>query len=175
MKFLLILSALTLVGCGEMKKGMESVKEMNPLIPPMSPSQQPVPFTPASYFKVVSDVGNAKDTRVYEFQYLSSKKFIVTQTHFPGGNLSTSYYHKRTGTYIEQMGQIVHTPTYDSCNNLAPETIFMSGKKTDVVTINYRGNVLNLYSYGTWSLPTDIANHIPDAVEDIGCVKFKDN
>lgn len=172
---LLIVIAATVTGCGDVKKGLDKMTDQNPMVPNSSPVITPSQtFTPGSYFKVMTDVGNGKDTRVFEFQYLSSGKFIITQTSFPGGNLASSSFHKKSGTFIEQAGQIFHTTTYDTCNDLSFQQLYISGDKKNSVNINWRGLALNLYSYGTWSLPPDIANQIPDAVEDVGCVKFKD-
>lgn len=167
---------LMFIGCGKLKESLNNMAK-NPLSPASGVQPGAVnsaSFTPGSYFKVVKEVGSAKDTRVHEFQYLSSGKFIYTQTSFPGGNLSTSTFHKKTGTFKEISGTISHVTTYDSCNVRTPHVIAISGDRNNVVTVYWGGNTLKLTSYASWSLPADISAKIPDSTEDVGCVVFKD-
>ncbi len=164
------------MSCGKVKDSLNNMVK-NPLSPPsgvIPGAGNRNSFTPGSYFKVVKEVGNSKDTRVYEFQYLSSGKFIYTQTSFPGGNLSTSTFHKKTGTYKEISGTISHQATYDTCKDLSPNVAGISGDRNNVITVYWRGNALKLNSYSNWSLPADISAKIPDSTEDIGCLVFKD-
>lgn len=131
-------------------------------------------FTPGSYFKVIKEVGPNKDTRVFEFQYLSDKRFILTQTSFLGGDLTKAFFHKKTGTYTESMGSIAYNSAYDTCGNLKPQSTYFSGNRQNVVSVNWNGNNRTFYSYYLWTLPSDISSHIVDAVEDIGCKAFQD-
>lgn len=177
-----LILAMALYGCGKMKNPIDSVALDPQQLPyvgaipttfPILTSTNPS-FTPGSYFKIIKEVGNAKDTRVLEFQYLSSGKFIFTQTNFPGGNLSTSSFHKKTGTFKEEMGKITHYVTYDTCGDLKPVTTYVSGSRLNMITANLNGNSLSFYSYLTWSLPADISARITESVEDLGCTSFKD-
>lgn len=176
MTFGFCLILFMLAGCGKVKDSINNMTNN-----PLSPASGVLPvagnstsFTPGSYFKVVKEVGSSKDTRVYEFQYLSSGKFIYTQTSFPGGNLSTSTFHKKTGTYKEQSGVISHLTSYDTCNDLSPNVAAISGDRNNVITVFWKGNTLKLNSYSNWSLPADISATIPDSTEDLGCQVFKD-
>lgn len=131
-------------------------------------------YTPGSYFKVLKDVGTNNDTRVYEFQYLNDGTFTMKQTSFPGGNLSSGYFHLKTGKYTEdKSGNITHSPiTYDTCNDLSSSVASATGNPKDVISVTWKGSTLSLYSYLTYMLPNDINSQMGVAVEDIGCSKF---
>ena len=172
--------AIALVGCGKMKSPSESFSAL-PQLPYLGaiPTSIPIPstnpnFTPGSYFKIIKEVGSAKDTRVLEFQYLSSGKFIFTQTNFRGGDVLQSSFHKKSGTFREATGTITHMVTYDSCNDLKPVTTYVTGDRSNMINANLNGNSLSFYSYLIWGLPADISRHITEAVEDVGCNIFKD-
>lgn len=166
---------LILVSCGKVKDSLENMtNNLSPASGVLPGTVNSTSFTPGSYFKVLKDVGNSKDTRVHEFQYLSSGKFIYTQTSFSAGNLSSSTFHKRTGTFKEISGIISHITTHDTCKNLSPQVITISGDRNSVVTVFLNGNTLKLNSYSNFTLPADISAKIPDSIEDIGCVTFKD-
>lgn len=169
--FSIIIFLLILSGCGEVGKKLGQKSS--------SPSDgeslvKSSTFTPGSYFKVMKEVGDDKDTRVYEFQYISNNRFIWTVTNFAGGNMSAPYFHKKTGTYTESNGVINHNVLTDTCNNLTPEVVSIFGDRAAKVTVNLRGSSHQLHSYANYFLPPDISYAIPDAVEDIGCSRFKD-
>lgn len=183
MRFALFLFMMGfLAGCGSEKEALKSPFEnLNRSLSPVplgplgntSTIIQPKPYSPGSYFMVMKEVGDSNDTRVVELQYLSDKRFIVTETSFMKGDLSSAYFHKRTGTYTESGGYISLTTTYDSCASLTRESLIFSGDRNSVVSVNWRGNNLKFYSYLSWALPSDIASRITEAVEDVGCTVFK--
>ncbi|MFL5784859.1 MAG: hypothetical protein ACJ76H_09640 [Bacteriovoracaceae bacterium] len=165
-------------GCGKMEKAIQGLSSFTPSAPALTPAVTgaPLMIAPGSFFKVTTDVGDKKDTRVYEIQYLSSGKFIVTVTSFPGGNLSSSYFHKKTGTYKEESYSVAHYPESDTCGNVAPFSVVkMGGNKAETITLLINSMNVLFYSYLNYALPADVSSHIPDAVEDVGCVKFKDD
>lgn len=178
--FFLLAALLAITGCGNPGVGTKD-SSLSPGIPatgtptPFTPNPfgASAPYSPGSYFKVIKEVGNAKDTRVIEFQYLSSGKFIVTQTSFMAGDLTKAYYQKKVGTYTEQLGNFTHLPNYDSCNDLARVSTYVSGHRSTSVNINWKGNSSVFYSYATNTLPSDISFNIIDAIEDVGCKIFQ--
>ena len=176
----LMLAIFVITGCGNQGgsslKGIGSQSDSNPVstvpVNPI-PGTTYIPFSPGSYFKVIKEVGSNKDTRVIEFQYLSSGKFILTQTSFMGGNLTRGYFHKKIGTYSEKLGSFTHDISYDSCNDLSRILTFASGNRNTAININWKGSLITFYSYATRTLPSDISSNIIDAVEDVGCKVFK--
>ena len=171
---------ILIVACGGGPGGTKNIGESITGLP--APATQPgvtglpvvLPYTPGSYFKVLKEVGSAKDTRVLEFQFLSDKRFILTQTSFSGGDLTKVFFHKKTGTYSESSGTISYAITSDTCGNLKFQTTYFSGDRNNVVSVMWNGNSSRFYSYSTWTLPSDISSHIVDAVEDFGCKVFQD-
>ncbi len=173
----IIALSFLIVACGGNPGGMKKLGESLSGSP--SPITQPGPtvsltFTPGSYFKVMKDYGSNKDIRVFEFQFLSDQRFILTQTSFLGGDLTKVYFHKKTGTYAESLGRISYATSFDTCGDLKNQSTYFSGDRNNFVTIVWNGNSSRLYSYYLWTLPSDISSHIVDAVEDIGCKAFQD-
>ncbi len=130
-------------------------------------------FTPGSYFLELKDVGSSSDMGIYEFQFLSNKTFIMTVTNFAGGTISDGFYHKKTGTYTEASGVINLVVQSDSCNDLSPMRVVVTGDKKTMVTAVVNGKTMKLYSYATYFLPSNISSQLPLALEDIGCKKFQ--
>ncbi len=179
MKKIVGLAALSflVIACGGNPGGMNKLGESlngspSPIIQPGT-SVSTI-FTPGSYFKVMKEVGSNKDTRVYEFQFLSDKRFILTQTSFMGGDLTKVFSHKKTGTYTESKGFINYASTYDTCGDLKGQSTYLSGDRNNVITVVWNGSTSRFYSYYFWTLPSDISSHIVDAVEDVGCTVFQD-
>lgn len=168
--FPFILLLLILSGCGEVGKKLGQKANTTPEGDNLVKSTT---FTPGSYFKVMKEVGDNKDTRVYEFQYISNSRFIWTVTNFSGGSMTAPYFHKKTGTYTESNGVITHKVLTDTCNDLTPDIVSIFGDRAGKVTVSLRGSSHVLFSYANFFLPPDISYAIPDAVEDVGCSRFE--
>jgi hypothetical protein len=163
-------------GCGKLEEAKKTVADFsNSLIPQLPPSTatNQGPYTPGSYFLILRDYGQKKDIRIFDFQYLADKTFLLKQINFSGGNLSDGSYQKKTGTISEDnQGTISHSVNYDSCNNNSSTTITLSGNPKDKVNASYNGLRFSLFSYSKWMLPTEISSKLDNLPEDIGCKKF---
>lgn len=165
---------LILQSCGKLAEMKKSASDFSGLgTPDSGPLTGPESFTPGSYFLQLKDVGSSKDVRIYEFQYLSDKTFIMTVTNFSGGTLASGLYHKKTGTYSDVGGIITHTVLTDSCNDLSPVVVSVAGDKKTSVTAVVGGTTMTLFSYATYFLPSAVTAQLPLATEDIGCLKFR--
>jgi hypothetical protein len=164
------------VSCGEMEKAAKGLSSQSPASPAIGVPASQTAFTPGSYFKVTKDVGDNDDTRVYEIQYLSSGRFIMTYFSFPGGKLAPPYFHRKTGLFKEEGVTISHVPDSDTCGKLTAFNIVkLQGTKDNSITVYVDGVQVFLHSYLNYFLPPEFSPYIPDAIEDVGCVKFKDN
>jgi len=166
----------TLTSCGKLEEAKKTVADFSNSLIPQIPSTSATyqgPYTPGSYFLILKDYGPTKDTRIFDFQYLADKSFLLKQINFPGGNLTNGSYQKKTGTIVEDKnGVIAHTVTYDSCNNKAPTSIALSGNPKDKVNAAWNGLRFSLFSYTKWMIPTDISSKLDTIPEDIGCKNF---
>ena len=174
--FFTIMFLLVLMSCGKLNEAKKTVADFsNNLIPnlPISTATNQGPYTPGSYFLILRDYGQKKDIRIFDFQYLADKTFLLKQINFSGGNLAEGSFQKKTGTMTEDSNGIIsHTVQYDSCNNHATTTIALSGNPKDKVNASYNGLRFSLFSYSKWMIPTELSSKIDTLAEDIGCKKF---
>lgn len=167
---------LILISCGKLEEAKKTVTDFsNKLIPqvPLTSSTYQGPYTPGSYFLILKDYGPNKDIRIFDFQYLADKTFLVRQINFSGGDLALGSFQIKTGTTVEDSnGVIAHTLNYDSCNNKAQTSIAFSGNPKDKVNVSWNTLKFSLYSYAKWMIPTDLSSKIDSIPEDLGCKKF---
>lgn len=167
---------LMLNSCGKLEEAKKTVADFsNSLIPqiPTNTATYQGPYTPGSYFLILKDYGPTKDTRIFDFQYLADKSFLLKQINFPAGNLMNGSYQKKTGTIVEDgNGVISHSVTYDSCNNKSTTSIALSGNPKDKVNAAWNGLRFSLFSYTKWMVPTDISSKLDSISEDVGCKNF---
>ena len=175
MKFQLILLLLFIHSCGKIEEVKKKLADtsLNPVEEPFSGGTNSASFTPGSYFKVLEKVGTTQDTRVIEIQYLSDGRFLFVQTNFSSGTMSAGgFFQKKIGTYKEDKGMMVHTVTYDSCQNLSPQVVYFSGDRKDTVNVVISGTSQKFYSYMKYMLPSSVATYMDQVSEDLGCKKF---
>ncbi len=132
------------------------------------------PYTPGSYFKILTEVDSAKDTRLYQFHYFGDGTFKIEQKSFPAGKMESGFFHLSKGTYKEDKdsGTIVHTVTSDSCDDLSERVVTITGDAGDLIKVTSKGQTLQLYSALSWSLPKSFSSSMGPVTEDLGCKKF---
>lgn len=178
MRFALLFLCL-FTSCGRFES---SLTKFNPFAP-MSNSLQsassnaietvsPVKVSPGSYYGLIMEDGEGKDSVVHEFQYLSDNKFIIKETRFIAGNITRAYFHSTSGTYLFENGEIRHTVERDSCGKLSAFNLVFTGDKSSVVKTTFRDKPLTLYSFSKFQPPLPLLSQLGSAIEDSGCSVF---
>ncbi len=180
MKPFLLLTLVLISACGKLEDFKKSVGTLSPFDSSFNNISQSESsaisssssFTPASYFAVVTNSGANKDTLVYEFQYLSGKKFLIRKTVFLQGKAENGYFHKKSGTYSETSGLIKHVVEYDSCSDLSPMEFKLAGDKQGAIKLTYNSITYPLYSQSGYAFSSTVAQAMAGIVEDVGCKIF---